>query len=81
MTITAYLLLNLWPDEHMSFGKKLRMSFYTPMMYFVFYLMNLVQLVAIARCFINHKQTRNRAHVSSSWISPKRSGTRQVQFS
>jgi poly-beta-1,6-N-acetyl-D-glucosamine synthase len=81
MTITVYLLLNLWPDEHMSFTKKLKMSFYTPMMYFVFYLMNIVQIVAIFRCLVNHKQARNRVSVSSSWISPKRTGEQAVQFS
>lgn len=81
MTITIYLLLNVWPDEHMNFAKKCRMSFFAPMMYFVFYLMNIVQLAAIFRCIVNHKQTLNRSQVSSSWISPKRAGQQQVQFS
>ncbi len=81
MTITVYLLLNLWPDEHMGFKKKLKMSLMTPMMYFVFYIMNVVQLVAIVRCMVNHKQTRNRATVKSTWISPKRAGNQAVQFS
>ena len=81
MTITLYLLFNLWPDEHMSFAKKFRMSLYAPVMYFVFYLMNIVQLVAIVRCLINHRQTFGRTKVSSSWTSPKRTGNQQVQFS
>lgn len=81
MTITLYLLLNLWPDEHMNLAKKIRMSLMTPAMYFVFYLMNIVQLVAIVRCLINHKQARRRVQVSGSWISPKRRGETQVQFS
>ncbi|HVX48467.1 MAG TPA: glycosyltransferase [Candidatus Saccharimonadales bacterium] len=81
MTITLYLLLNLWPDEHMNLTKKIRMSLLTPIMYFVFYLMNIVQLVAIIRCLINHRQALGRTHVSSSWISPERAGQQQVQFS
>lgn len=81
LTITAYLLLNLWPDEHMGFRKKCQLSLYAPIMYFVFYIMNIVQLTAIIRCLVNHKQTRNRVRVSSSWISPKRSGGEAVQFS
>jgi biofilm PGA synthesis N-glycosyltransferase PgaC len=81
MTITIYLLLNVWPDEHMTAGKKIKMSLYTPMMYFVFYLMNIVQLAAIFRCIFNHKQTLNRTRVSGSWISPKRAGEQQIQFS
>ncbi|HET7060392.1 MAG TPA: glycosyltransferase family 2 protein [Candidatus Saccharimonadales bacterium] len=81
MTITLYLLLNLWPDEHMSRTKKIQMSLMTPIMYFVFYLMNFVQLVAIMRCLINHKQALGHTQVSSSWVSPKRRGEAQVQFS
>ncbi len=81
MTITFYLLLNLWPDEHMTTSKKIRMSLLTPIMYFVFYLMNIVQLVAILRCLVNHQQALGKTQVSSSWVSPKRRGETQVQFS
>jgi cellulose synthase/poly-beta-1,6-N-acetylglucosamine synthase-like glycosyltransferase len=81
MTITIYLLLNLWPDEHMTFAKKVRMSLMTPIMYFVFYLMNIVQLIAIVRCLFNHQQALGRVRVSGSWVSPKRRGETQVQFS
>ena len=81
LTISLYMLLNVWPDEHMDLGKKLRMTGFVPMMYFVFYIMNAVQLVAIARCLVNHKQTLGRTRVSSSWISPKRAGAETVQFS
>lgn len=81
MTITLYLLFNLWPDEHMSVAKKLRMSLFAPVMYFVFYLMNIVQLAAIFRCIANYRQTLNRSKVSSNWVSPKRRGEAQVQFS
>jgi cellulose synthase/poly-beta-1,6-N-acetylglucosamine synthase-like glycosyltransferase len=81
MTITLYLLFNLWPDEHMSVAKKCRMSFLAPVMYFVFYLMNVVQLAAIFRCIANYRQTLNRSKVSNNWVSPKRRGEAQVQFS
>lgn len=81
MTITLYLLLNVWPDEHMNFAKKCKMSLYTPIMYFVFFLMNIVQLAAIFRCIVNVRQALGRSKVSSSWISPERAGGQQIQFS
>jgi len=81
MTITLYLLLNVWPDEHMNAAKKLKMSLYTPMMYFVFFLMNIVQLAAIFRCIFNFRQALGRSRVASHWISPERSGDQQIQFS
>jgi biofilm PGA synthesis N-glycosyltransferase PgaC len=81
MTITLYLLLNILPDEHMNMAKKLQMSLYTPVMYFVFYLMNFVQLAAIFRCIFNFRQTLNLRQGSGTWISPKRAGEQQIQFS
>jgi cellulose synthase/poly-beta-1,6-N-acetylglucosamine synthase-like glycosyltransferase len=81
MTITLYLLLNVWPDEHMNVAKKLKMSLYTPMMYFVFFLMNAVQLAAIFRCIFNYRQALGHRQVAGSWISPARTGDQQIQFS
>ncbi len=81
VTITVYLLCNLWPDEHMDFSKKLKMSLYTPVMYFIFYIMNVVQLAAITRCLFNFKTVAGSSKASTSWVSPERQGQRQVQFS
>jgi biofilm PGA synthesis N-glycosyltransferase PgaC len=80
MAITLYLLWNVWPDEHMSFDRKIKMSFYSPIMYFLFYIMNLVQLVAIIRCIFNPRQVFRVKGSGSTWISPERSGSNQVQF-
>ena len=81
MTITLYLLLNVWPDEHMNAAKKLKMSLYAPVMYFVFYLMNAVQLAAIFRCIFNYRQALGQRQVAGNWISPTRTGEQQIQFS
>src|SRR3712207_5204187 len=51
-TITAYTLITIWMDETLSRRARLRLTTYAPTAYFVFYLMDLVQLVAIARCMI-----------------------------
>ena len=80
MAITGYLLLNVWPDEHMSIERKLKMSFYSPVMYFLFYIMNLVQLIAITRCIFKYKQIFGGDLVGSTWVSPERNGNVQVQF-
>lgn len=81
MTITGYLMLNVWPDEHMDRTKKLRMSLFAPTMYFVFYLMNVVQLAAVLRCIVNYKQALGMKRGTGNWVSPKRSGQQQIQFS
>src|SRR5580765_2460773 len=40
LTITAYILMNIWPDEHMSLPTKIKSSAYAPFLYFIFYIMN-----------------------------------------
>ncbi len=80
-TITLYLLWNVWPDEHMKFRDKLKMTGYTPVMYFTFYVMNFVQLAAVVRCLFNFRQVVRLAPTSAIWTSPERLGQSQVKFS
>lgn len=80
ITITIYLLWNVLPDEHMTFKNKIKMSAYAPAMYFIMYLMNIVQVVAIFRCLMHPLQIIRKANASSSWVSPERAGQTQVQF-
>ena len=79
-TITLYLLWNLAPDEHMTVRAKLKMAAYTPVMYFLFYTMNVVQLSAIVRCLFSPKQILRKTAVKATWISPARQGQKQVSF-
>lgn len=72
LTITAYVLMTLWPDEHTSFASKVRQSFFAPAMYFIFYIMNAVQIVAIVRCLRNMKTVLGLQNVDSRWVSPER---------
>jgi len=80
LTITLYLLWNVWPDEHMSNSRKLKLSLFSPVMYFIFFIMNVVQLSAITRCLFQYNQVLRKKNVGSTWISPNRSGKAQVQF-
>lgn len=70
VTISLYILWNLWPDEHMNTRQKLRMTFYVPVMYFLFFIMNVVQITAALRCILHFNQVITRS--GSTWISPKR---------
>ena len=74
MSITAYLLLVIWPDEHMSAKGKLKASLYVPFLYFIFYIMNAVQLISVIRCIKNHKTVTGLSAGHTTWISPKRAG-------
>ena len=74
MMISVYLLLVLLPDEHTNSRKKIELMTYVPILYFIFFIMNVVQLVSIFRCLKNYKQFLGKAETASSWVSPERLG-------
>ncbi len=74
MTITLYIFWNIWPDEHASVRRKFSMSFYAPILYFVFYIMSIVQIVSIFRCLFNMKQITRKVKTDGKWVSPERTG-------
>jgi len=74
MSISLYLLFVIWPDEHLNFKGKLKASLYVPSLYFIFYIMNLVQLISVLRCIKNHKTVTGLSAGHTTWISPARAG-------
>jgi biofilm PGA synthesis N-glycosyltransferase PgaC len=82
VTITIYLIWNILPDEHLPFRKKLHMSSYAPVMYFIMFIMNIVQIIAILRCIYNFRQVLRKVATKSTWNSPERQAmASQVEFS
>jgi biofilm PGA synthesis N-glycosyltransferase PgaC len=74
LTITAFVLCTLWPDEHHSTLDKIRLSLYAPALYFCFYIMDFIQVAAIVRCLGNYKQLTERSTGHVTWVSPERVG-------
>ena len=72
LTITLYILWSLWPDEYLLRKSKIRLSLYAPFMYFMFYVMNAVQLVAVLRCIKNYKKVLRKVKTGGAWTSPAR---------
>ena len=73
-TITAYTLLTVWMDENLSRRERARLSIYAPTAYFLFYIMDLVQLTAALRCIVRSRGLFQRSE-NSTWKSPQRSGS------
>ena len=73
-TITLYSLMTLWFDEHTNFLNRLRLSIYAPFMYFIFFIMDLVQLVAVMRCVGRLHYLIKQKDVGNTWVSPTRAG-------
>lgn len=74
MTVCLYLLMIIWPDEHLSFGGKIKASMFIPFLYFIFYIMNIVQLISVLRCIRNNKTITGLSAGHNTWVSPERSG-------
>jgi len=80
VTITLYTLWTIMPDEHSSRRHKLHMVLYAPMLYFFFYIMDFIQIVAIVRCLLHPRTLLHPEKRDTTWVSPERAG-QQVHFS
>ncbi len=76
-TITTYTLLTVWMDENLSVRERARLSIYAPSAYFLFYIMDLVQLTAALRCIVRSRGLFQRSE-DNTWQSPKRAGSLAV---
>lgn len=73
-TITVYTLLTVWMDENLSVRERTRLSMYAPTAYFLFYIMDLVQLTAAVRCIARSRGLFQRPEINT-WTSPQRAGS------
>jgi hypothetical protein len=74
LTITAYTLMTIWLDENLSPREQIRLTIYAPTAYFLFYIMDLVQLTAAVRCIVRSRGLFRRPAVNT-WKSPQRAGS------
>jgi len=58
----------------------LHMVLYAPMLYFFFYIMDFIQIVAIVRCLLHPRTLLHPEKRDTTWVSPERAG-QQVHFS
>lgn len=70
--VTLYVVWTLIPDEHLSVAEKIRYGLMAPFMYFIFYVMNAVQVAAIVRCLKNYKVLTGKIRTDGRWKSPER---------
>lgn len=77
VTITAYTLLTVWMDENLTRRERARLSLYAPTAYFLFYVMDLIQLTAALRCIANAQGLFKRPEINT-WKSPERAGSVEV---
>ncbi len=77
VTISGYTLLTVWMDENLSARERARLSLYAPVAYFLFYIMEMVQLTAAFRCLARPRDLFLRTG-SNTWKSPQRAASLAV---
>ena len=73
LTITLYVLWNIWPDEHLNIRQKIKMSLLGLFIYGLFFIIDVVQIAAIFKCLWNFNRVTKRTS-GETWISPARLG-------
>lgn len=74
ITVTMYMYLTLWHDEHIRPIERVYLSLYVPVTYFVFYIMDVIQVIAVIVCLFRVKNLSTHKDIGSTWISPTRIG-------
>ncbi len=72
--ITLYLFIIILPRERINTDSKRELAKYIPILYFIFFVMNIVQLTSVVRCLLNYRQITGMVATSSKWVSPERVG-------
>jgi poly-beta-1,6-N-acetyl-D-glucosamine synthase len=73
ITITVYLLCNLWSSDHLSVRHRLRLSYYAPAMYLLMFLLSFAEYFALIKALVltpKLKMSLKKRHFI--WRSPER---------
>lgn len=74
LTISIYTAITLWSAENLSFLDRVRLTLYVPITYFIFYIMDFVQLIAALKCLKRVPALLAQKETGGAWISPPRIG-------
>jgi biofilm PGA synthesis N-glycosyltransferase PgaC len=74
IVITAYTILTIWFDEHMTIRDRIHLSLYAFTAYFIFYIMDAIQLISMVRCLRRGYRLVRQKGDGAIWVSPRRIG-------
>ena len=79
MVISGYILINVWSSGHLSVRDRLKLTFFTPPMYVVMYVLSVVEYAALIKTVIKLPDlTKSVSGKRTTWVSPERSGVAQT---
>jgi cellulose synthase/poly-beta-1,6-N-acetylglucosamine synthase-like glycosyltransferase len=74
IVITLYTLMTIWFDEHMDKRDRIHLSLYAFTAYFIFYIMDTIQLISMFRCLRRGYRLVRQKNDGAIWVSPARIG-------
>jgi poly-beta-1,6-N-acetyl-D-glucosamine synthase len=72
LVMSLILAFTVWADERLPLRKKLRLTFFVPIMYPLFYIMSFIQIAAMFKSVFNRKKITGQVPIRGSWVPPKR---------
>ena len=70
--ISFMIVFAIWSDENLSLKRKARLTLLTPIMYTLFYVLTVIQILAILKCAINIKKIVGAKPMRGNWSPPER---------
>jgi cellulose synthase/poly-beta-1,6-N-acetylglucosamine synthase-like glycosyltransferase len=74
VTVSLYTLITIWSDEHLKISNRFHLTMYVPLAYFIFYIMDIVQVIAVVHCIVKSRTLLLQKSIGGTWTSPKRIG-------
>lgn len=74
LALTSYVIFNITDEDTLSKRDRYIMLAYAPFMYLFFYVITVINIVAMVRCLYNWRKIVGKKKTGGSWISPKRIG-------
>lgn len=75
-TLTAYAIFVIMVDEYLSRKDRIKLSAMSMFMYPLFYMVTLLNVIAMFKCLINWRKLFGIENTRGAWISPNRVGKR-----
>lgn len=72
MVLTVYLLLNIWNTPHLELKEKLQLSFISPVIYFLMYVLSFAEYYALIKSIIDMPKLKSSIKTHTVWKSPSR---------
>lgn len=80
IVISSYILINVWSTAHLRKLEKLRLSLLAPPMYFLMYMMSVVEYAALIQAIIKLPKLRNSiSGERTTWKSPERTAAAALE--